>query len=354
MPTTLEISHTLRGQFSATSIDVNTGVLHGCVVAKAGVQATGKFVFLDASGAITRDEKLAKKKVPVFTDAKTLETLMAAAKLAGKRVKSREDHNDELGARVGFADSFKRVTDDEGDRVIADIHVFKTYKNRAIVLETAAETPEEIGLSIDFTPTFELIDGKALMRVTELHGVDMVDEGAITPDGLFLSARVDKAAKVELDTTLETQPPEKMAAPTPEEIMSAVNALGAKFEECMKKMAAPAAPVADPKVDEALKSVNELKTQLSATTATIAQMKREKALLGVSAGERAALAAAPVEDIEKHVSEKKDYLSLVAAHVEKTKCKKSEAHVHVMRAHSAEYREHLNARGIRPGEAKVA
>lgn len=336
---TLEASHDLACKFAAEAIDTAHGIIRGCTVAKSGVQATGKF-YVAPDG----------KEYPVFTDAKTLDTLMTAAKAAGKRVKVREDHVDEVGSRAGYADEF-RLTDD--GRVTADIHLFKTYKHREVVLETSLETPEEIGLSIDFTSSFELSEGRALMRVDELHAVDIVDEGAITPDGLLLSAGVDTTRKVETGKTL---PPETMAAPTSEELMSAISTLtttvGALAKSVSENQAAlaklTAAPATDPKVEEALKAANEAKEQLAAQKQEIVQMKREKALLGFrgSSEERAKLATAQPEEIEKAASEKKDYLSLVAARVEAVKCKKSEAHVWVMKNHKDEYAAHLAGKGV--------
>jgi hypothetical protein len=77
-------------------------------------------------------------------------------------------------------------------------------------------------------------------------------------------------------------------------------------------------------------------------------MKREKALLGFRGtdAERAALSAAPVEDIEKLNAPKKSYTQLVAERIESTKCKKSEAHLFVMKTHKAEYAEHLLSKGV--------
>lgn len=360
MPTaTLEANHDLRCQLAAEAVESNTGVIRGATVAKAGVQAAGKFVFLDAKGQITRDEKLARKRIPVFTDAKTLDTLMAAAKAVGKRIKMREDHVDTVGARAGYADTIRRVTDAGRDRVVADLHLFKTYRNRDVVLETAAETPEEIGLSIDFIPDFEIVGERALIRVLELEAVDIVDKGAITPDGLLLSARVDTGTKVEPDEI--SKPDDTMAAsPSNEEIMTALSALTKTVGDCMAAVSKLAAPTEEKKTDgAALKATNEAVEKLSATVkeqndklasviADNAKMKREKALLGFrgTSEERAKLATAPVEEIEKLTSEKKDYLKLVADRVASEKCKKSEAHVWAMKHHKEEYAAHLAANGV--------
>ena len=68
---------------------------------------------------------------------------------------------------------------------MCDVTLFSSFVNRSLVLETAEKTPEQIGLSIDFLPEFELIGGKAFMRVVSLEAVDIVDAGAITHNGLL-------------------------------------------------------------------------------------------------------------------------------------------------------------------------
>jgi hypothetical protein len=263
-------------------------------------------------------------------------------------VKMREDHDDSVGARAGYVADFKRITSGDEDRVVTDLHVFKSYRNRNVMLETAVETPEEIGLSIDFTPSFELAGDKALMRVVELHAVDIVDEGAITPDGLLLSASVDSVPKSESEKLNAT--PTMADTPNPNaEVLAAIGQLAKTMTDCLSKLATPpAAPTPDPKADEALKAVNELKTQLSATTAQVAQMKKEKALLGFRGtdAEKIALAAAPAEDIEKLNAGKKTFVQLVDERVASAKCKRSEANLYVMKNHRAEYAEHLSAKGI--------
>jgi hypothetical protein len=335
MPTTLEASHKLRQQLFAESVDVVNGIIRGATVAKAGVQATGKF-YTAPDGT----------EYPVFTDEETLTTLLSAAQAAGTRIKVREDHVDEPGARAGYSFEFKQTDD---GRVITDIQLFKSYENRALMLETAQETPEEIGLSIDFLPRFEVKDSKAFLRVDELNAVDIVDEGAITPDGLFLSASVDTGRKVESAKILPTA---TMAAPTLEELQLSITALTKTVGELQTKMsAAPATPVApapDANAVAALAAVNELKTQFAAQQQTIVQMKREKALLGFrgSSEERAQLATAQPEEIEAAAAKQKDYLSLVAERAESAKCKRSDAHQWVMRNHKAEYAAHLAAKGV--------
>jgi hypothetical protein len=345
MPTTLQACYDMVLRLSAESVDAVLGVIKGVTVAKSGVQATGKFILVDKDGKHTRDEKLGKRKLPVFTDDATLTTLMDAAKAAGPRVKSREDHDDSIGARAGYADTFRR----ENDRVVADLHVFESYRNRALVLETATATPGEIGLSIDMTPTFEIVGEKALMRISELHAVDIVDEGAITPEGLLLSAGVDRPAR------MKTQPPETMD----EETLKAINALTSKVNDCMTAIGKLTAP--PPAADAEMKAIKEQNEKLAATveastkalkevTASIAQMKREKALLGFrgSAEQRGTIVALPAEEIEKLNAEQKSYLTLVDECVAKEKCSRVDAHGRVQKTDEGKlaYRAHLDAKGV--------
>ncbi len=367
MPTlTLETAHDLNIRLSAERVDAVAGIIYGATVAMAGVRALGKFVFIDSKGQVTRDEKLAVKKLPVFTDSKTLETLMLAAKSARSRVKTREDHDDSIGARAGFANAFKRVSDTSGDRVIADIHVFEEYRNRGVFLETADKTPDEIGLSIDFLPSFEIDGDRALMRIEKLTAVDIVDEGAITPGGLLLSARVDIARKC--NTPQETSETLTMATPpTNEEIMSAMSALGKQVSDCMAAFAQfqKSATPADGGKMAAVEAENlrlataqkELADTVKAVKEEQTRLKKERLLMGMRASdaEKTKLSAGTLEDIEKLAAlPAKTYLAAVDEHVAKEKCKRSDAHLFVMKAQPELYREHLNAKGIRPATQNAA
>lgn len=357
--TRLDSHHTLSLHLAAGYVDVALGIVRECTVAKANVQAQGKFVLLDKSGAITRDESLAVTELPVFTDDKFLQTLMSAAEEAGPRVKAREDHDDAIGARAGYFDAFRKTDD---GRVVADMNLFAAYRNRSVVIETAAKTPEEIGLSIDFIPEFEIQGDRALMRVQKLIAVDIVDEGAITPGGLFLSAGVDTDEKKQT-ATAEKHSPHQMPSSN-EDLMNAITTMGKTMTEAIASLAsvvsknatASASPAAD---GEALKAVKveqermaaELKSQnerLALVTADNAKLKKERALLGFrgTQEERAALESKSPEDIEKLAAEKKSYLQLVDAHQAAVKCKRSEAHIFVMKNHRAEHEAHLKAKGV--------
>lgn len=339
-------SYGIRCQLKAERVDKDGGVIYGVTVAKANVNALGKYVYLDANGQLTRDPEGARKKLQVKTDGKTLDTLMGAAQDAGGRVKSREDHDDSIGARAGFADNFRMI----GDRVICDLHVFDSYANRQIVFETAAKTPDDIGLSIDMDPSFEILEDCALMRIAKLNAVDIVDAGAITPAGLFLHAEksVDNQNNSKTSTTMAEQ-----KEPTVADCMSAISELAKKFAAYAE--ANPSKKGTDSDGDnDAMKAVKELQLQLAATNESIANMKKENAALGLqfkaaSGGDQAGEAERMrlAKEKEDEAGKNKPYLQLVQDAVQASagKMKASDAHREVQRAHPDAYKAHLASKG---------
>lgn len=340
-------------QLAAGAVDAKTGIIRGVTVAQSGVEATGKFILLDAEGNLTRDPALAKRKLQVITDAKTLETLLAAANAAGGSTKSREDHDESIGARIGFADNFKL----EQGKVVCDLHVFDNYRNRDLLLETAAKTPKEIGVSIDMNPSFEIHNGRALMRIEELIAVDVVDEGAITHDGLFLNRSVDNSPKVKPEAT---QPSSSMAddqkQPTLQDCMSAISALTAS----VSALAGTVAEMKKSDAGEQLKAtLSEVNTKLAAQATAIAEVKQTAAALGQKPGAAAGTGADAASETERqrlaaeNAQKGKNYLALVddekkarAADLASGKLKAGDIHKIVMNANPEKYREHLKATGI--------
>ena len=333
-------------------VDSTSGRIMGATVAKSGVRAIGKFIMLDAQGQRTLDEEKAVREVPVYTDDETLKTLMQAAVKAGGRVKCREDHDDSVGARAGYAEGFKL----EDGRVSVDIQTFDSYRNRAVFLETASKTPGEIGLSIDMIPEFEIRGDRALMRIKSLEAVDIVDAGAITPGGLLMSrVAVDNPAKVQ---TEQLNPENHMAAPTLEDLMSAVTNMSGVCSALAKtvgehgailaKLAAPTPPP-DADKDGMKKTLDEQAVQLKALVAQIGAMKKERAILGltVTSTERAKLAAEndPAK-FDELAAGHKDYLDLVADCAATEKCSRVEAHSRMQKAHPEHYQLHLQKKGV--------
>lgn len=344
-------------QLFAGKVDKGAGIIYGATVGQSNVEATGKFVFLDKDGNLVRDPELAARKLQVVTDAETLATLMTAAAAAGGSTKSREDHDDSVGARLGFADNFKLV----GNKVTCDIHVFDNYRNRDLFLETAAKTPKEIGLSIDMNPSFEIFRDRALMRIEELFAVDIVDEGAITHDGLFLNRGVDKTPKVKLAAEPKTTMADDKKEPTVSDCMTAISELAKNF--AAYAAANPPKKVVDADDDgmSAVKTaLTDLSMKLAATTEAIGEMKKTHAALGLKAGEskggESADSTAEAERTrlaaEKAKGEK-TYLQIVdemklarKADLDAGKIKPADIHSEAMRLHSEKYREHLKSKGV--------
>lgn len=361
--------HEVAFDLSAATVDSASGVIRGVTAMKAGVKAKGKFVMLDAAGVRTTDVKLMKSRIPAYTDAETLNTLMGAAQDAGGRVKVRSDHDDSLSARAGYATNFRLLE----DRVVCDLHLNKSYRDRETVIETAQKTPELMGCSIDFNPEFVIEKNKALMRVSELSAVDLVDEGAVTPNGLFMASRtVDITPEGNGSTEPESithMASKEKPAPTIEECMSAISAMTATIDglnasiTAMKGAPAPAS----------LSAVDELKTQLAAektareTLATeqanfiseqkaqLAALAKEKSALGLNANDAKKLTEGQEQEAErvrlaaekaKENTKPKSYNELVAAKKAEGKLSASDCHRYVMSAHPDAYAAHHKALGI--------
>lgn len=194
----------LTVQFSAADGgSLDAGILRGVIVAEIGT-ATGHFAYVDKANSVMGVGSVDDaanfpgfaKRLPLCMDAKSLETVVIAAGLA-KRIKAREDHSDAIEARAGYVANFRI----ESGKAVCDLTTFDAYKNRALFLETAAQTPELIGLSGDFKFTAEVKSDCALMRVTRVNAVDIVDRGALTHAGLFRAKGVDIPAQAKPEHT---------------------------------------------------------------------------------------------------------------------------------------------------------
>lgn len=362
--------HELTYQLNASLVAPEQGLIRGATVAQSGVAATGKVLCLDKNGERTFDEDLIVQTLPVFTDDKTLVTLMAAAVAGGGIFKVRSDHDDSLDARAGFADSFTMLD----GRVTADLHLFASYRDRAIVLETAATTPKLIGLSIDFSPSFEVIGEKAFMRVDELTAVDIVDEGAITHAGMFMRRGVDKVPTIKNPTTklMADAPTDKKTEPSIADCMTAIAALAATVGKLSTPPVAPADKVeASAKPDELSATLAKINETLAAQGAELLKLKKEKAALGITVGgskaktaEQLAADAAAGDDTAAVGSDElertrlaadklkagapKSFLGAVDAKVKESagKLKRSDASRLVMKESPALYEAHLLSKGV--------
>ena len=226
-------------------------LIQGVTVARANVPALGHRL---------------KSGEEIWTDQKTLETMLAAAEAAGGVVRCREDHADTLASRVGSVRNFRI----EGDRLLADLEVLESYPRKDLLQELAAKTPELFGLSAYFSAEYELTRGKAIARIQTLNAVDVVDRGAVTPTGLFsanLTASVTTKSSPQMD---------------PVEVKKLIDAALAPILEQLKALAKPVED-SDQMKASAKADVEEVKT-------SVEKLKADVSALGVK------FAAAPIND----------------------------------------------------------
>jgi hypothetical protein len=375
---------TLKFASGPGSIDSAKGILLGVAVAEVG-EATGHFAFLDKSGGVVgvggiddaTEFPSAVRRLPLAMDEKSLNTVVASAK---KRVRTREDHDDEIESRAGYAENF-RIQD---QKVICDLKIFDSYGNRAVFLEAAAETPELIGLSGDFKFITEIVGDRAMMRVTRVEAVDIVDEGALTHAGLFSVKKAgavdiggNAKADAELSTSMAKKDDEMPDFKAFKEQCAAVAAWKAKNSEgdavISEALAAFAPPKEEPSTTEPVKPEekaslkSELVTEMSALFATklneaiataktegekaakaeLVEFKKQMSALGMktetpSVSSDAAAVAAKAKESEQP----KDFLSLRASIATERKIKPAEAARVAMIEHPEIYRAYQVKLGI--------
>jgi len=157
----------------------------------------------------------------LLIDETTLSQVVKCGNAARSGIKVKVGHESGVEEIVGRLVNF-RVED---EKVLADLQLFQTSPRRDFILELATKTPESFGLSISFEGKPQDVNGAAYARCTRLRSVDLVDEPAANPDGLF-EAPVDDAQTSE--TPMKEEPkPEAMAeapAPTVEERLATVEA----------------------------------------------------------------------------------------------------------------------------------
>ena len=142
----------------------------------------------------------------LIVDDTTLAQVVKCGNGAKNGIKVKVGHDSGVEEIVGRLTNF-RV---EEDKVLADLELLSYSPRRDFIFELAQKTPEAVGLSIAFEGKPEAANGQQMARCTRLRSVDLVDEPAANPDGLF-EATVDESEKVE--TPMKEEPkPEAMAA----------------------------------------------------------------------------------------------------------------------------------------------
>jgi hypothetical protein len=149
-------------------IDRTAGVIKGvCVIAEG--QAKGHGLIVDA---VTREQILSLAKG------------FANGVKAKLRHKENGEHQNVITETCGTLKDFRM----EGTKVLADFHVLKTLPIRETLFEMAETMPEQFGFSVVFSGQPEEKNGEKFARATELYSIDLADDPAACPTGLFSSA----------------------------------------------------------------------------------------------------------------------------------------------------------------------
>lgn len=109
-------------------------------------------------------------------DDKTLDQILsvAASHKDGIKVKFGNDHKAGIDDTAGVLKDFRK----DGDKVRADLHIFKSCPQRDQVLEMAERIPNEFGLSAVFSGEHEEVEKVKFARCQEIYSVDLVSDPA--------------------------------------------------------------------------------------------------------------------------------------------------------------------------------
>jgi hypothetical protein len=141
-------------------------------------------------------------------DQRTLETVRDCAKQYGKlRVKfNPTTFNHGNGSLAGYipAESLRI----ENNKTLGDIHLYKAFPAEAkeYLYEIAETTPNNIGLSIEFTGDDETINKQKFARCEEIFAATIVDLPAANPTGLFAASDLTKGNKDQESSSNDDNP----------------------------------------------------------------------------------------------------------------------------------------------------
>lgn len=134
----------------------------------------------------------------IWIDDKTLALFQALSTKHPNGVKSKSKHGTNFDAIVGALKDFRI----DGTKLIADLHLLKEHPQYSHIVELAEKLPGEFGLSASCDYHKESIGGKDYARPVALNSVDIVDQPAANPSGLF-SAQVDTPQSTRTQTIME-------------------------------------------------------------------------------------------------------------------------------------------------------
>ncbi len=202
-----------RGIHAEQPVDLAAGIIYGVSIAQAVEAAGHRLVF----------------------DHHSLNQLVNLGNASIKGIKARFAHpsftQDGLGSYLGRFRNFRL----EGEKALADLHLSRAAAHspagdlRAYILSLAQEDPESFGVSIvvDLQAVWTTPNGETpgknprpanaltthpVARITRLYGVDVVDDPALNPSGLFQSPLDNPGTPYSF-----TRPPSKEIYPMSEE-----------------------------------------------------------------------------------------------------------------------------------------
>jgi len=128
-----------------------------------------------------------------WIDDKTLDQVLMLAQRAGS-VKVKANHGSGVLDTVGFVDNFRRF----GEKILADLHIYKSEPERNRIFEIAQTNPSHLGISLEFSGQDEIKDGNCLARADELYTAALVSDPAANKS-LFSANTVDTKQKIMAD-----------------------------------------------------------------------------------------------------------------------------------------------------------
>ncbi len=156
----------------------------------------------------------------VRIDQKTLETVKEVASefSGGVKVKMRHKHDGEHQNVIGDSAGTLKNFSIDGNKVRADFHVFKSLDAavKEKIFEMAETIPDQFGFSIAFSGVMEKRGEENYARCQELQSIDLSDNPAANPTGLF--AAKDHESDCKCDACMD----KKMSDKNKEKSMSSL------------------------------------------------------------------------------------------------------------------------------------
>jgi hypothetical protein len=184
-------------RLALSKVDAEAGVISGVSIITVGA-ARGHQYWTETG------------PIPMVCDETTLQQVMDAITAFGADgVKVKADHWSGFDAIVGALKDPKM----DGPQLRGDLHLLESDDSRARIIEMAQKMPSQFGLSISFSgiPEVRKVSTElgtetdvAVARVTELYSVDLVDDPAANPSGLF--SAVDSQNNHRMPTLAELLP----------------------------------------------------------------------------------------------------------------------------------------------------